>query len=241
MIAHPLSVLYEDNHLLIVDKPAGLPTMGVASEQESLVTQAKAYIKATYRKPGNVYLGVVSRLDSMVSGVIVLARTSKSAARLSEQFRRGLVAKRYWAIVEPMAEPDSGSLDDWLVKDEQAQRMRVLPNSPSTNTAASAVRAMLAYRTIGSFQTQSLLEIEPSTGRKHQIRVQLASRGWPIWGDRKYGGRPVPWRGIALHSVGLRLMHPTKSIPLTFRSPPPTNWRISRFAVDFRRETLNLE
>jgi 23S rRNA pseudouridine1911/1915/1917 synthase len=127
---HTLSVIYEDNHLLVVDKPNGLATMGVAPSEVSLVRIAKDYLKRKYRKPGNVYLGVVSRLDSHASGVIVLARTSKAAARLAAQFRSGDVAKRYWAIVAGNVQPEEATLVDWLIKDSSAKRVRVVPQEP---------------------------------------------------------------------------------------------------------------
>lgn len=241
MKSQPLSVLYEDNHLLIVDKPAGLATMGVAAGETSLVTLAKDYLKTRYRKPGNVYLGVVSRLDASVSGVIALARTSKSAARLSEQFREGLVSKRYWAIVSPLAEPREGSLEDWLIKDEAAHRVRVAGGSASNPAERAAVRARLSYRTLGVDARQGVLEIELETGRKHQIRVQLSHRDWPIVGDRKYGSSVPFGRGIALHAIGLRIMHPTKNTPLVFRCPPPPSWNLRRFGIDFAGQSLNLE
>ena len=121
-----MHILFEDNHVLAVVKPVGLPTMGAAEDEPSLVTLAKAYLKQKYQKPGNVYLGVVSRVDAAVSGVVVLARTSKAAARLSEQFRERDVEKIYWALVEGRLEPPQGTLTDWLAKDERQQRMQVV-------------------------------------------------------------------------------------------------------------------
>src|SRR6476620_3730369 len=139
-----LDVLYEDNHLLAVNKPAMLPTMGVADDRPSLLTQAKEYIRKKYQKPGNVYLGIVSRLDAPVTGVVLLARTSKAASRLSQQFRERDVEKVYWAIVEGQVEPGEGHLVDFLRKDERHRRMHVTgPNTPG------AQRAELTYRVIG--------------------------------------------------------------------------------------------
>src|SRR5262245_62063124 len=123
----PLVVLYEDNHLLVVNKPAGLPTQGVAESAASIAKQAKEYLKRKYKKPGNVFIGVVSRLDSTVSGVLVLARTSKAADRLTQQFRTTTVEKIYWALVERPPAPPEGELSHWLLKDDHRQRMTVVP------------------------------------------------------------------------------------------------------------------
>jgi 23S rRNA pseudouridine1911/1915/1917 synthase len=216
----PLEVLYEDNHLLVVVKPAGLPTMGAAAGEESLVTIAKQYIKECYSKRGNVYLGVVSRLDEPVSGVVVFARTSKAAARLSEQFRSRTVEKLYWAIIERRPQPESGELVDWLIKDDDARRMVVAPEQ-----SAGAHEARLKYRPVRDVTGGSLIEIEPETGRKHQIRVQFASRGLPILGDVKYGSRRRWLHGIALHARSLAFDHPTQKAQIRLEAQPPASWR----------------
>ncbi len=208
-----LPVLYEDNHLLIVNKPARLATMGVGQGTTSALTLAKTYLKHKYQKPGNVYLGVVSRLDSLATGALVFARTSKAAARLTEQFKAGTVEKTYWALVEGMIEPPAGEWTDYLSKDEAAHRMRIV-----TDKHAGAKRASLAYcflRRVGRSPTDScsLIEISLHTGRKHQIRVQFADRGHPILGDQKYGStRPFP-NGIALHSRRLAVPTPDARRP----------------------------
>ncbi len=189
-----LKILYEDNHLLAVAKPPGLPTQGAAAGRQSLITLAKEYLKRKYRKPGNVYLGVVSRLDSPTSGVVVLARTSKAAARLSQQFRQRKVEKIYWAIVEGIMEPASAECVDWVTKGQRPQRMMVV-----SKTHRGALEARLSYRRLKEFRGTSLVEIALSTGRKHQIRVQLADRGHPIVGDRKYGSE----RGFARNRATL--------------------------------------
>ena len=178
----PLHVLYEDNHLLAVVKPAGLPTMGTPEGRPTLLALAKGYVKQRYSKPGNVYLGVVSRLDAPVTGVVLLARTSKAAARLTEQFRSRSVEKIYWAVVEGVIEPAEGALIDWLAEDERHRRMHVVGR-----TMPGAKEARLAYRRLPAVGGNSLLELEPETGRKHQIRLQLAS-------PRPSGGRrPEIW------------------------------------------------
>jgi 23S rRNA pseudouridine1911/1915/1917 synthase len=215
----PLDILYEDNHLLVVNKPPGLATQGAAEEATSLIAVAKAYIKSRYQKPGNVYLGVMSRLDQVVSGVVVLARTSKAAARLTEQFRTHAVGKTYWALTDGVLEPPAGELEDWLVKDELAQRMVARQRG-----GGDAKLARLAYRTLARQSGDSLLEIELETGRKHQIRVQLAERGRAILGDVKYGSRRKFANGIGLHSRELRLLHPVKQIEQIFLAPLPAAW-----------------
>ncbi|MCE9528409.1 MAG: RluA family pseudouridine synthase [Planctomycetales bacterium] len=207
----PLQILYEDNHLLVVNKPAGIATMGTAAGTKTMFTLAKEYLKRKYQKPGNVYLGVVSRLDSLVSGVLVFARTSKAAARLSEQFREHKAKKTYWAIVEGAPHPQQGELIHWMAKDEAQQRMVVRPKR-----SADALEARLRYQTLREFSGETLLEVELLTGRKHQIRVQLAQSGHPILGDRKYGSGVPFAAGIALHARALTIEHPTLKKPMTF-------------------------
>jgi 23S rRNA pseudouridine1911/1915/1917 synthase len=220
-VAPSLSVIYEDNHLLVIDKPAGLPTMGAAHGQPTAVDAARRYIKRKFDKPGNVYIGVVSRLDAPASGVLLLARTSKAAARLNEQFKRGTVEKTYWALVAGTPEPPASELSDYVLKDDRAERMRVVGEDQH-----GAKRAVLRYRQLSAApHGVSLLEIHLLTGRKHQIRVQLASRGFPILGDRKYGSSEAFPVGIALHARRLVVEHPTKRMRLEFISPLPVHWR----------------
>lgn len=217
-----LDVLYEDNHLLAVNKPAMLPTMGVAENRPSLLAVAREYVRQTYDKPGNVYLGIVSRLDAPVTGVVLMARTSKAAARLTEMFRERAVEKTYWALVEGRADPASGHLVHYLRKDERHRRMHVCGA-----TVAGAQRAELEYRVIRATEklaAGTLLEVQLLTGRKHQIRVQLADAGWPVIGDRKYGAvRRFPL-GIALHSQRVAFEHPVRRTALTIEAPLPASW-----------------
>ncbi|MHB8957147.1 MAG: RluA family pseudouridine synthase [Pirellulaceae bacterium] len=216
----PFQILLEDNHLLAVVKPAELPTMGVDPQQPSLFSIARHYIKQKYRKPGQVYLGIVSRLDAPVTGAILLARTSKAARRLTEQFRTREVQKTYWALVPAVPDPDCGTLYDWLRKEERLQKMVICGEH-----APGAVRAELSYRTLRSVAGGVLLEITLLTGRKHQIRVQLAARHLPVMGDRKYGSRLAFEPGIALHARRLRLVHPVRRTPLDIVAPLPASWR----------------
>ncbi len=212
-----MNVLYEDNHLLVLNKPAGIATMGVAEGDPSLLNDARQYIKQKYNKPGNVYLGVVSRLDRLVSGVIVLARTSKAASRLSAQLRDQQFQKTYWCLVPrlPDGQPQ-GTCADYVVKRDELQKMVVVDSDQHGGKLAR-----LKYRLLGQVDRDYRLEVDLETGRKHQIRVQLAERGAPILGDRKYGSRRKFSPGIALHSRSLTLMHPTKQERMTFEAPCP--------------------
>jgi 23S rRNA pseudouridine1911/1915/1917 synthase len=215
-----LDVLFEDNHLLVINKPAGLATMGVMEGTASAVTEARRYLKAAYNKPGNVYIGVVSRLDALVSGVLVLARTSKAAARLTEQFRESAPEKIYWAVVDAAPHPAAENLEHWVLKDEQHHRMTVVRSH-----TAGAQRAKMSYRTLETLPAGALLEVQLQTGRKHQIRLQLAEIGCPVRGDRKYGNRQAFPAGIALHARRLAIDHPTKKTRLEFAAPLPAAWR----------------
>jgi 23S rRNA pseudouridine1911/1915/1917 synthase len=219
-----LEVLYEDNHLLVVNKPTGLATQGVAEGTPSVLTRVKAYLKRKYSKPGNVYLGIVSRLDSTVSGALILARTSKAADRLTKQFQTGEVKKIYWALVENSPELPEGELSDWVLKDDNARCMKAVP--PRTR---GAQHARLKYRTLEKEKLGMLVEVELLTGRKHQIRLQLSEIGCSILGDRKYGNRkPFADQAIALHCVRLELNHPTTQKRLTFVCPPPPSWKLTK-------------
>lgn len=229
-----MHILYEDNHLLAVNKPPGLPTQGAIPGRPSLVSEAKNYLRQKYQKPGNVYLGVVSKLDAPVSGVVVFARTSKAAARLSEQFRNRSVEKIYWACVEGRVDPPAGECVDHLVKSERLQRMVVATSrskseGKSKNTVGPAKIARLKYKRLKALPRASLLEISLETGRKHQIRVQLAARGHPLLGDRKYGSSRAFPGGIALHSRRLVVEHPIKKTPLELIAPLPKSWQ--KFAL----------
>lgn len=220
-----LQVLYEDNHLLAVSKPAGLATMGAPAGKPSLLELARQYVKERYRKPGNVYLGVVSRLDAPVTGVVLLARTSKAAARLTEQFRTNAVEKTYWAAVEGVVRQEQGTCVNHLVHDDRHRRVHVAaPGAPG------AREARLTYRRLKALGGVTLLEVVLETGRKHQIRVQLARIGHPVVGDLKYGSRRKFPAGIALHSRRLVVAHPVKGCPVEFMAPLPAAWR--KFGID---------
>ncbi len=212
-------VLYEDNHCLAMDKPAGLLTMGDHTGEPTLVDAVREYLREKYQKPGNVFVGVVHRLDRPVSGVVVFARTSKGASRLSEQFRVHSVEKVYLALVEGNVSAPHGLLRDRLVKDRERNMVSV------THHEELGQECILSFERLERFGRFSLLEIRPQTGRSHQIRVQLASQGWPIVGDRKYGSQTSVEGFIALHASSLTFAHPTSREPITVVSPPPAIWR----------------
>ncbi len=218
-----MHVLFEDNHLLVVNKLAGIPTMGGLPGEQSLWQQCKDYIKQKYGKPGEAYLGIVSRLDRSVSGLIVFARTSKAAARLNQQFQNRSVRKVYWALVPDLdAIPVQGELSHWLYKSEAQHRMLVGgPDDPDVQ------QARLTFRTLRRRCGWRQLEIELLTGRKHQIRVQLAAMGMPIWGDRKYGSPHRFPAGIGLHSQSLTLQHPTLKTNFSWECAPPKSWQVA--------------
>lgn len=197
--------------------------MGALEGEPSLVEWARADLKRRYAKPGNIYIGVVQRLDAWASGVLVLAKTSKAAARLTAQFAGRETTKQYWSVVEGRVEPAAGTWIDQLAKDDAARRVRVVAKS-----APGAQRAELNYSIRGRTADSefSWLEIELLTGRKHQIRVQCSSRGHAIVGDQKYdaGTRFGP-EAIALHSRSLTIQHPIRGEALTFIAPLPGTWR----------------
>lgn len=214
------TVLFEDNHLLVVQKPPGLATMGAKPGEISLVDQCKEYLARKYQKPGNVYLGVVSRLDALVSGVVVFARTSKAAARLCEQFRQRDVDKEYWALVSGKFRQNSFHWEDWLTKNEAQHRMSVVAHD-----SPGAVSAMLDGVQLRTVPGGSLLAIHLITGRKHQIRVQCAHRMHPILGDRKYGSSVSFPAGIGLFSRHIRFQHPVQKTPVDVTATPPHAWK----------------
>ncbi|MSR60517.1 MAG: RluA family pseudouridine synthase [Planctomycetaceae bacterium] len=219
-MSSPLTVLYEDNHCLAVVKPARVLVAGDRTGDESLLEQAKAYLKAKYQKPHAVYLGLVHRLDRPVSGVVLFARTSKAAARLSDQFRQGTITKLYQALVEGRVVPAEGELCDWLLKDEATNTVRTV--APET---AGAKSSRLCYRTLETGRNLTLVEVQPLTGRSHQIRVQLATAGHPIYGDGKYGSQNSGGGEIALHAAALTFAHPTSHEPITIAAAVPADWR----------------
>jgi 23S rRNA pseudouridine1911/1915/1917 synthase len=217
-------ILYEDNHCLAVFKPSGCLSTHFQGKEETIDRAVKRYLKETYNKPGNVFLGVVHRLDRLVSGVLLFARTSKAAARIARQFREGTIDKTYWAIVEGEPARAAGSLEDWLLRDRAARRVEVVePRSPG------ARQALLHFQRRAIHGGLSWLEVRPQTGRTHQLRVQLAHHGHPIYGDARYGSLHTFPQAIALHARSLTFLHPTRYEPITITAEVPRTWR-GRFA-----------
>ncbi|MBI1345075.1 RNA pseudouridine synthase [bacterium] len=223
-------VLLEDGPLLGVLKPAGLLTQGVPGGIPTVQAWVKDYLRTKYQKPGNVYLGIAHRLDRPVSGVMVFAKNSKAAARLAEQFRDRRVRKFYLCIVEGIPAEPRGTLHDWLLKDAEAAHVTVVASE-----TAGAKPAELDYQVLQSNDRFALIRVELKTGRMHQIRVQLSSRGWPIVGDRQYGSAHAlqpPWsnaahrdEAILLHAERLELLHPIRYDAVTLTAPPPIHWQ----------------
>jgi len=219
-----LDVLFEDNHCLAVNKPAGLRSQGDRSGEPSLVEVASHYLKTHYAKPGNVYVGLLHRLDLPASGVMLLAKTSKAAARLSEQFRAGTISKLYWALVAGAPAEEAGTWADVLTKDRELNRAHAV-----SATNHEGKEASVDFRVIERRGRQAKLELRPRTGRSHQLRVQLASRGLPILGDLKYGAK-APLKAldgglrIALHARQITFTHPTRHEPISVLAPVPADW-----------------
>ena len=221
-----LEPLYADNHLLALAKPAGLPTVPDESGDESLLDLAKEWVRREKDKTGEVYLGVVHRLDRPVSGVVLFARTSKAASRLSEQFRERRACKLYWGVSQACPAEPRGVVEQFLVKDEARNRVRV-----AGEREPDAQRAITEWSVAGSEGGRVHLDLAPRTGRPHQLRVAAASLGAPLLGDLKYGAeRRLPDQSIALHAVSLEIEHPTTKAKLALRCDPPARewwaWRL---------------
>lgn len=210
-----MDILYLDNHLLVVRKPAGMLVQGNHTGDENLLDIGKAYLKVKFNKPGNVFLGLVHRLDRPVSGVVVFARTSTSARRLSQQFRERTVEKHYIALVHGKT-PENGHLVNHIARRQTKSRIVNAPHGQ---------RAELAYERMAYHNGVSSVRVDLATGRHHQIRVQFADIGHPVLGDFKYGSRkPFPNRAIALHAQSLTIIHPTKKEHMTFETRPEKFW-----------------
>ncbi len=214
-----MEVIYEDNHIIIVSKRSGEIVQGDKTGDEPLGESVKRYIKEAYAKPGNVFLGVVHRLDRPVSGLVMFARTSKALPRLNKMFAGSDVHKTYWAIVKDMPPKTEGTLIHWLVRNEKQNKSyaydKEVPNSK---------RAELDYKVIAKSDNYYLLEVNLKTGRHHQIRCQLAKMGCPIKGDLKYGAkRSNPDGSICLHSRRMEFIHPVSQKQITVEAPVPND------------------
>lgn len=211
-------VFYEDNHLLVVYKPAGLITQPDSKNRHNLLDLAKLWVKKRYEKPGNVFIGMVHRLDGPVAGVVVLARTSKAASRLSAQIRGRKVDKRYLAVVEGRPPRDEDRLAHFLTREGKYSRVH-------DKERANCHKAVLSYRLLDSKKGLSLLEISLETGRRHQIRAQLSHIGCSIFGDKNYGAQStLPFGCIALLAHKLSFEHPTLKKTMGFEAPIPIGW-----------------
>lgn len=234
MLRPEIPVLYEDNHLLVVVKPVNMPTQEDESGDLDLLTALKQDLKVRHGKPGNVFLGLVHRLDRPVGGVMVFGKTSKAASRLAEAVRSRNIGKRYLAVVHGCPDPSAGRLTHHLLKDSRTNIVKAV----AKNSHPDAKEAVLDYEVLGSSDGFSLVRIELHTGRSHQIRVQMAAVGCPLYGDQKYGvGRNKPGQQLALWSIHLSFDHPTLQENMTFRSIPPGEFPWSLWDLDSLDET----
>lgn len=218
-----MEILYEDNHIIIVNKASGEIVQGDKTGDKPLVEILKDFIKERDSKPGNVFMGVVHRLDRPVSGVVVFAKTSKALSRLNAMFASGDVHKTYWAISRNRPSEPQAELRHWIKSVERNNK-----SYASTSPAKDAKEARLAYRLIASSDRYHLLQVRLMTGRKHQIRVQLSSIGCPVKGDLKYGDkRSNPDGSISLHARNIKFIHPVsgKEIDVTAPVPDDTLWK----------------
>ena len=218
-----MTVLYEDNHIIIVNKVSGEIVQGDKTGDRPLSEVVKDYIKTMHHKPGNVFLGVVHRLDRPVSGVVVFAKTSKALSRLNDMFRDGQVHKTYWAITQGRPAESEATLTGWLTRNEKQNKSYV-----HQREVHGAKKAVLSYRLISTTERYSLLEVKLMTGRHHQIRSQLAAIGCPIKGDLKYGARRSnPDGSISLLARSVEFEHPVSHEAISVQAPPPEDnlWR----------------
>lgn len=214
-----LKIMYEDNHVIVVLKPQNVLSQGDETGDKSLLDMVKDYIKETYKKPGNVYVGLVHRLDRPTGGVMVFAKTSKAASRLTEQLKDKQFSKKYLAVVVGAPKYKASRLEHFLKKDELTNVVRVC-----SRTSAGAKQAILEYKNIKTLDKVSLLDIKILTGRSHQIRVQMSHEKTPVFGDVKYGGDTLAkGHNLALWAYELSFTHPTTRKKMTFNCMPPTD------------------
>ena len=212
-----MKVLYEDNHIIVINKTAGEIVQGDKTGDKSLCDTMKAYIKEKYAKPGNVFIGLPHRLDRPVSGIVVFAKTSKALERLNRMFSEGSVKKIYWALTKGIPQPAEAELESWILRNEKMNKSFSYPKE-----VKGSKRAVLHYRLAAASQNYNLIEVELKTGRHHQIRCQLSSIGCPIKGDLKYGAqRSNPDGSISLHARYIEFVHPVSKEQIAITAPLP--------------------
>ncbi|SDO57634.1 23S rRNA pseudouridine1911/1915/1917 synthase [Alkalicoccus daliensis] len=222
-----IPIIYEDNHVIVVEKPVNIPVQEDATGDKDMLTLLKEDIKVRYQKPGNVYLGLVHRLDRPVGGVMVFAKTSKAASRLSDAMRRQAFDKKYLAAVRGKPQKDAGRLEHYLWKDKNKNQVYVKPKGKE-----GAKKALLEYNVIASHRELALINVALYTGRSHQIRVQLSEIGCPIYGDQKYGSSVnKPGEQIALWAHELSFEHPVKKEMMSFKANPPKEYPWDAFNI----------
>ena len=222
-----LQILYEDNHLLVAVKPQNILSQSDKTEDVDFLSILKNYIKEKYNKQGNVYLGLVHRLDRPTGGVMVFAKTSKCASRLTQQLQNGGFEKKYLAVTEGVVKEKVKRLENYLKKDEKTNIVKVCPLSET-----GAKKAVTVYKELASNDTQSLLQVQIETGRSHQIRVQLANIKCPLCGDNKYGGANTKTDNLALWAYSLTFEHPTKKTKMKFVALPKNNYPWNNFNIE---------
>ena len=212
-----MKVLYEDNHIIVINKASGEIVQGDKTGDKSLCDTMKAYIKEKYAKPGNVFIGLPHRLDRPVSGIVVFAKTSKALERLNRMFSEGSVKKIYWALTKSIPNPAEAELESWILRNEKMNKSFSYPKE-----IKGSKRAILHYRLAAASQNYNLIEVELKTGRHHQIRCQLSSIGCPIKGDLKYGAqRSNPDGSISLHARYIEFVHPVSKQLIAITAPLP--------------------
>ncbi len=215
-----INVIYEDNHIIVVEKPINVPTCEDDSKDIDLLSLVKFYLKEKYNKPGNVYLGLVHRLDRPVGGIMVFAKTSKAASRLNEQIRENKIEKKYYCVVSGILKNKSDILKDYLLKDSKMNKVVVNKKGKY---------AELDYKVLAEKENLSLIEVNLHTGRSHQIRVQFSSRNYPLFGDQKYNKKAIVGEQIALYSFSLSFKHPISKEIMTFSLDKPNRYPFDLF------------
>ena len=228
-------IIHEDNHIIVVVKPFDVPSQEDESGDKDMLTMVKEYIAVKYEKKGNAFAGLLHRLDRPTGGVMVFAKTSKAAARLSETIREGEFEKKYFAVVAGEPKERQGRLSHYLLKDEKSNNVAIVPMSTE-----GAKRAELDYKVLKTSGGVSLVNIDLITGRSHQARVQMNSLFTPIFGDVRYGGQKAAGGDLALFAYSLRFIHPVTKIPMVFKACPPVDtvpWNTFKATVELHVET----